>query len=456
MDATKKNTTIVPEEPGIRLEEPVAIYTMDIRNTVISRSEAVDEIISRKTGFMERWALLFYAGVFLLMALLSWFIRFPDIIDADGVLTAVNAPKELLVNQEGRLVRLFIPNNTVVKKGSILGWIESTGDHTSILRLQRQADSAIMLLGMGLFPASISSFSGPYQQLGEIQRNYQDFLKAREQFRDYTGNGYYIRKQKILQDDITRMHQENEIVFRQKELAVQDMKMAESTFNMQSRLFDQKVLSEEDFRKAKSVYLNKEISISSYDHTILSNQSRLSDKQKEIDELTHEVQQQLSVYQQALGVFKYALDEWVKKYVISSPINGKVTYLLPMQENQHLQQGRQIGYIVPDAGAAYVEAQFRQGNFGKIDTGMKVRLQFEAYPFQEFGEVLGTVAYISNVPADSGFLGNIRLTDKLKTTRRYHIPYKSGLKIHAKIVTKDMRLLERFYYNIVKSMTMEK
>lgn len=456
MEAIKKNIKIAPEEPVILPEEEAAIYPIDLRNTVISRSEAVDEIISRKAGFMEQWALLFYAGVLLSIVLLCWFIKFPDIIDAGGVLTAVNAPKEILVNQEGRLVRLLVPNNAVVEKGSILGWMESTGDHASILRLQHQADSAIMLLGKGSYMESIGSFKGPYQQLGEVQRDYQDFLKAREQFRDYTGNGYFIRKRETLQDDMGRMEKENEIIFRQKELAVQDMKIAESTFNMQSRLFDEKVLSEEEFRNARSILINKEISIRNYDYTIFSNQSRLSDKQKEIDELTHEVQQQLSVYQQALGVFKYALDEWIKKYVILSPVEGKVNYLLPVQENQYLQQGQQIGFTVPNEGAAYVEAYFRQGNFGKIDTGMKVRLQFEAYPFQEFGEVLGTVSYISNVPADSGFLGNIRLMNGLRTIRDYDIPYKSGLKIHAKIVTKDLRLLERFYYNFVKSMNLEK
>lgn len=456
MEAVEKHIKIAPEEPVILPEEEAAISPMDLRNTVISRSEAVDDIISRKAGFMERWALLFYTAVLLSIVLICWFVKFPDIIDADGVLTAVNAPKEILVNQEGRLVRLLVPNNTVVEKGSILGWMESTGDHASILRLQRQADSAIMLLGKGSYMESTGSFKGPYQQLGEVQKDYQDFLKAREQFRDYTGNGYYIRKREILQADMGRIEKENEIVLRQKELAVQDMKIAESTFNMQSRLFDEKVLSEEEFRKAKSNFLNKEISIRSYDYTIFSNQSRLSDKQKEIDELTHEVQQQLSVYQQALGVFKYALDEWIRKYVILSPVEGKVNYLLPVQENQYLQQGRQIGFTVPDENAAYVEVNFRQGNFGKIDTGMKVRLQFDAYPFQEFGEVLGTVSYISNVPADSGFLGNIRLMDGLKTIRAYNIPYKSGLKIRAKIVTKDMRLLERFYYNLVKSMNIEK
>ncbi|RAJ76627.1 HlyD family secretion protein [Chitinophaga dinghuensis] len=456
METVKKHITTTPADTVIRTEEEAADSLNDLRNTVINRSEAVDEIMSRKTGFMERWALLFYAGIFVGITLICWFIRFPDIVDADGVLTAVNAPKEILVNQDGRLVKLFVTNNTVVEKGAILAWIESTGDHASILRLQGQADSAIILLDKGLYPESIATFQGPYQQLGEVQKDYQDFLKAREQFRDYTDHGYYIRKREILREDMARMANENEIVVRQKELAIQDMKMTEATFNMQSRLFDEKVISEEEFRKAKSIVLNKEISINNYDYTLSTNQSKLSDKQKEIDELTHEIQQQLSVYQQALGVFKYSLDEWVRKYVISSPIAGKINYLLPMQENKHMQQGKQIGYTIPNEDAVYVEANFRQNNFGKIDTGMKVRLQFEAYPFQEFGELFGTVSYISNVPADSGFLGNIRLQDGLKTQRDYNIPYKSGLKIHAKIVTKDMRLLERFYYNFVKSVNMDK
>ena len=455
MEAVKKHTQLVT---GEQLSQPAGGHENgqpEPGKHIFSRSDAVDEIVSRAPGFMERWALLFYTAVLMSILSIGWFIRFPDVIEAEGVLTAVNAPKEIIVNNSGRLVRLLVPNNTIVEKGHALGWLESTGDHASVLLLQRQATSAMSLLENGAWPESVRSFKGPYRQLGEVQQDYQVFAKAREQFSDYTGRGYFVRKRELLQQDMVRIERENDIVRRQTELARQDLQMAEATFNMQRKLFEDKVLSEEEFRKAKSILINKEISASNFDHTIFTNQSRLSDKQKEIDALTHEVMQQFNLYQQALGVFKYALDEWVRKYVILSPEDGKVNYLLPLQENQFLQEGRQIGFTVPGNEVPYIEVSFRQGNLGKIDTGMMVRLQFDAYPFQEFGEVSGTVSYISNVPADSGFLGNIRLVNGLNTTRNYMIPYKNGLKVRSRVVTKDMRLLERFYNNIVKSMNFE-
>jgi HlyD family secretion protein len=36
------------------------------------------------------------------------------------------------------------------------------------------------------------------------------------------------------------------------------------------------------------------------------------------------------------------------------------------------------------------------------------------------------------------------------------LPYKNGLKAQAVIITKDMRLLERLYYNIVKASSLNK
>ena len=74
------------------------------------RSEAAQEIISRKPGFLEKWALLLFMAILLLLVGATWFIRYPDIIESSGTLTGTNAPKEIIPLQTGRLIKLFVKN----------------------------------------------------------------------------------------------------------------------------------------------------------------------------------------------------------------------------------------------------------------------------------------------------------------------------------------------------------
>jgi HlyD family secretion protein len=157
------------------------------------------------------------------------------------------------------------------------------------------------------------------------------------------------------------------------------------------------------------------------------------------------------ILQQALLSLKSTIDDWKKKYVLQSPIEGKIFFIVPIQENQFIQPGRLIGYINPDDSHFYTETFLPQSNFGKIDTGLKVQLRFDAYPYQEVGYVEGTVNYISNIASDSGFLATIRFDSGLVTNNHKIIPYRSGLKAQAVIITKNMRLLQRLWYNINKS-----
>lgn len=54
------------------------------------RSLAVQKFISRKHGFIEKWALLIFLFVLIMLLTGTWFIKYPEIIDADAVLTSEN------------------------------------------------------------------------------------------------------------------------------------------------------------------------------------------------------------------------------------------------------------------------------------------------------------------------------------------------------------------------------
>ena len=76
------------------------------------------------------------------------------------------------------------------------------------------------------------------------------------------------------------------------------------------------------------------------------------------------------------------------------------------------------------------------------------------YPSDEFGELNGKVKSISLTPDEEGnYLINVELPQNLKTTYGKTIAFRQEMKGTADIVTEDLRLIERFFYqlrNIIK------
>jgi HlyD family secretion protein len=420
------------------------------------RSDLAQEIISREPDFIERWALLLFLGILLLLLGCTWFIQYPDIIEATATLTAYNGPKEIIPLQEGRLVKLLTHNDEIVTDNQIIGWIESTASHEEVIDLSRQLDSSISFLLAGKAEKVSGLFRQRYEHLGELQTGYQQFIAAWQQFNDYMVNGFYNQKRKMLEQDISSLHQMNATVSNQKALTDQDIQLAEESFKMNDILLKEKIISKEEYRVEKSKFLNKKSAIPQLDASLISNENQQRDKQKEIFQLDHDVAQQKIIFEQALQTLKSNVDDWMRRYVLRSPINGKVVFTMPLQENKFLQQGKLIGYIVPDNAQYYAEVNLSQNNFGKIDTGLQVQLRFDAYPYQEFGFVKGRLNYISRVSSDSGFLATVHLDNGIITNHNNKIQYKNGLKAQAIIVTKNLRLFQRIYYNIVKATSVKK
>jgi HlyD family secretion protein len=108
-------------------------------------------------------------------------------------------------------------------------------------------------------------------------------------------------------------------------------------------------------------------------------------------------------------------------------------------------------YSNPQESRYYAELTIPQSNFGKVFNGQMVLLKFPSYPFQEYGAVKATIDFISHIPTDSGYTARLSFGSDLNTTYGKKIQYREGLTASAEIITRNVRLLERFYYGIIKN-----
>lgn len=418
------------------------------KENFVAFGDEITEVISARPPFLVRWGILLLFLVLLSAAAVSWFIKYPDVVGVHAKLVSINAPKPVTVLQTGKLVSLLVKEGDSVLQNQPIAFAEAVAKHEDVLKLCPLIDSLQLYIDNGNMQLIAPLLQHSNMQLGELQNQFQIFNTAWLSFKNYLQNGFYLRKKIMLNTDMLNLAKMKQNLLRQQNILQQDLKLTQQTFNANESLKNDSVISAFDYRNEKSKLLNKKLTLPQITASILSTESQQNEKLKEIAELDNTIAQQKNIFQQALHTLKSNADEWKRKYILTAPVNGKITFTSFIQENQQLAAGQTICFVNSGNSQYYAQAVIPQYNFGKILQGQKVLIKFAAYPYQEFGAVSGSLQFVSNMATDSGYLSKIELPNGLETNFKKTIQFKEGLTATAEIITKDMRLLERFYNSV--------
>ena len=441
-------------------EAPENVFV--IKNTFSDHGNEIEEIISNKPPSIVRWGTVYFLFLLLALAAICWFIQYPDIVTTKAKLTSINAPKEVITKTAGKLIKLIAKEGDFVQQNEVLGFMESRANHAAMIHFLKVIDSVQLLLAINKTEEAIKYFnsfsvttssqqSSPFPpSSGEIEGAVATFMQSFILFNQYLSAGYYLKKKTMLQSDMVYLQKLHANLLQQKNMQQQDVGLAKETFDANQSLKDDKVISPLDYRNEKSKYIGKALSIPQISAAIINNESSQHEKQKEILQLENDITQQKGIFTQALNTIKAQLEDWKNKYLLTAPTTGKIAFATFLQENQQLQANQIVCFVNPENAQYYAEVYIPQTNFGKVKTGQQVLLKFPAYPFQEYGSLKGTIDFVSNITTDSGYLAKVILPNGLNTNYKKQIQFRDGLTAQGDIITADMRLLQRFYYNIVK------
>lgn len=415
-------------------------------------SSSVTEIISTQPAYWVRKGTGLIFAIIAVLLLGTWFIKYPDVVQTKAVLNALNAPKPIVAKRQGKLTKLHSKNEQQVQQGAIIGVLETTANITEVIRLEQalqNLDTCLLHGDYQILHEVIQQI--PNNNLGELQLSYQTFIQAYVNFSNYSSNGVYLKKLTLLHDDLIRLNRSQRILQQQKQLTGKDLGLTQATYDANEKLVKDKVISQQEYREITSKLISKQMSVPQIESNIIANESQRNDKQKEVLELESQITVQKTIFQEAINTLKSQVAEWKQQYLLTAPVTGVLHFTKPIQENQQIQSDVTIAYISPVNTSYFMQTVIPQGNFGKVIAGQKILLRFPAYPWQEFGIVEGRVGEIATIAVDSGgYTAQIILPKGLITSEHKMIVYREGLIAEASIITKDQRLLQRFYYSIIK------
>lgn len=141
-----------------------------------------------------------------------------------------------------------------------------------------------------------------------------------------------------------------------------------------------------------------------------------------------------------------AADLATQHTTVTAPVSGLITTMEVPSAGTVLQPGQTLATIAPAGARLLVEASVPNKDMAFIEKGLPAKLKFDAFPFQDYGVVEGTVIEVSpdaQVNKDSQSFYKVTIAPQ-KTeiaARGKNIPLRTGLTLTAEIVTERKSIL---------------
>lgn len=410
------------------------------------RSEEVQEILTRVPNWMIRWGNVVILLLLILVLMISWFIKYPDIITTQIIITTQTPPEKLVARTSGRIETILVTDRQDIAKNKPLAVIENSANFKDVFLLKSIVDT----LNLNKSPFPFEALQNA--QLGEVESTFALFQK------EYIADQLNTKLQPYKVEGTAQSYEYLQLKERltllesQKSITQNELVLQKSDLERHEKLYSKGIIATQEIEKQRLIYLQAEKNYKSLLSSVSQMKSSLNDlsrntKTTKINETKENVILERNVIQ-AFYELKKAIKNWELNYVLRSSIEGKVTFLQIWTPSQNVAAGDDVFAIIPSESENYIgKVKAPAQNSGKIKTGQDVNIRLANFPDREFGMLRGTIKTISLTPDKEGnLLIDISLPEGLKTSYKKQIAFQQEMTGTADIITEDLRLLERLLY----------
>ena len=419
---------------------------MPNHNEIELRSEEVQDILTKIPHWIIRWGSLVVLIILLLLFLVSWMVKYPDIITTEITITTQIPPEKLIARTSGKIEAILIDDTAIVNENTPLAVIENAANYKDVFLLKAITDTI-----------SLSNSKFPFEklqvaQLGEIENSFAMFQK------EYIASELNKQLQPFKVESSSQNFEAKQLRDRlqllegQKEINQSELHLLRTDVDRYEKLFKKGVISAQEIEKQRLMYLQAEKNYKSLLSSISQlkssiNELNRSSKTTVINESTASINLERSVMQ-SFYQLKKAIKDWELNYVFRSSVKGTVSFLQIWSENQTINAGENMFAIIPSTEKGYIgKVKAVAQNSGKLKIGQKVNIRLANYPDREFGVIEGKLKTISLTPDKEGnLILDIELPNGLQTSYKKQINFQQEMTGTADIITEDLRLLERLLY----------
>ena len=419
----------------------------DNKNTSFElRSEEVQDLLTRVPHWLIRWGSVVVLTILLMLLLISWIVKYPDIVNSDIVITTNVPPQKLIAKISGKIEVILINDKTIISKNTPLAVIENTANYKDVFLLKSIVDTI-----------NIQQTNFPFHklqsiQLGDIESSFAVFQK------EYSANELNKKLQPYKVDsnansiESIQLQERLKLLESQKSINQKELELNKLDLERYQTLFNKGIIASQELEKHKLNYLATEKGYKNLLSSISSLKSSLNQLNRTSQTTTiNENKENINLERNVIQAFyqlKKTIKDWELNYVFRSAIDGKVSFLQIWTVNQTINAGDNVFAVIPNNENGYIgKVKAKAQNSGKISVGQNVNIRLANYPDREFGIIKGKIKAISLTPDKEGnLLIDVVLPNGLQTSYKKQIAFRQEMSGTADIITKDARLIERFLY----------
>lgn len=412
-------------------------------------SEEVRDVLSAPPKAIYRWGNTIVFAFCALLFLLLWFIRYPDIVRADVLITTRIPPQKIITKNNGRILQIFVKNGAKVKMNQAIAVLESSANFENILKLKKLTDS-ISLSNDITFPINAYDFSS----LGAVENAFTRFKEDYIAFSQYVSFKPHQIEKRSQTSEISRLTQRLSYISQQLNIASKEIALKQKEYSRFKKIFDKGVISAQELETKEIELLNQErnfenLKVQKSEITSILNDILHNKEQTTVSELKDNVLLRQNVIQ-SYNELKRAIAEWDINFVFRASIDGNLSYLKYWSENQTVTTGEEVFSIVPNEAKSYIaKLIINQENSGKVVLNQRVIIRLSSYPDREFGVLPAVIDNLSQTPTKEGtLLADAKLSNGLLTSTGERIAFRQEMKGTAEILTHDLSLIQRLFYQL--------
>ncbi|APZ46321.1 secretion protein HlyD [Polaribacter reichenbachii] len=412
------------------------------------RSEEVQEILSNPPVWIVRWGITLIFMFVCIIISLSFMIKYPDFVTAKVLVTTKQPTEKIISRYSGQLEKIFIKNRDTVTINQKLAVIKNTANFNDVYLLKSILDS---------LPFNIKTFKFPFDKtayliLGDISTAYFSFEKS---YIDY----YLLKdldpyKNQLNGNKVSLKELRNRLKSQvnQKKLLEQEYKLKQTDFERDENLFKKGVISQREYELKQLSFIQMQKNISAMAISISQMTEAISSANQTLKNTRINEQEDNSKFLknliQSYDLLKEAIRNWEYNYVLTSSINGVVSFQDYWGENQFVNSGNIVFSILPSdtsklVGKLLIPAQ----NAGKVIVGQKVFIKLDNFPYQQYGMLIGKVTNFSISPnSEDNYTVFISLPNGTETSYNKNFKFTQELLGNAEIITENLSVAERMFY----------
>lgn len=297
--------------------------------------------------------------------------------------------------------------------------------------------------------------------MGDLQGDWTSFVSSCQRYRDYINRSVITKKRILLGKQIDKQKEYYRQMHMQLTTMIEDLQYEEKSFMRDSSLFRLNVVSEQEYEESTRRLLQTRNSVVSFRSQMTTTELSIIQLEQHLVELSIQEEGETLAFEDDIRTnleqLNAGIRSWKLAYLLTAPINGKVSFVYKWDKGQFMNMGEHYLTVVPEGIMSILGiVRIPQSSFGKVSTGQKVNVKLEGYPYIEYGMLVGTIGYLSSVPDEQSdkqgipqYTAEILFEDGMKTTYGKELRMIQKMDGTAEIITEERNLMMRFLDPVV-------